>query len=93
VSQTSESAKGWKQRLIDGLRKGYRWSDTHIPTGLRLPLGLVLVVAGIFGFLPVLGFWMIPLGVVVAALDIPRLRRRIRKRLEPQETGTPGRDD
>lgn len=86
ASQTNENAKGWKRRLLDGLRKGYRWSDAHIPTGLRLPLGVVLIVGGVLGFLPVLGFWMIPLGVVVAALDIPPLRRRLGERLEPQET-------
>ena len=61
------------------------------PPGLRLPLGSVIVVAGVFGFLPVLGFWMIPLGVVVAALDIPPLRRRLHRRLDPYGSGSPER--
>jgi len=29
---------------------------------------------GVFGFLPVLGFWMIPLGFAVFLLDIKSLR-------------------
>lgn len=38
---------------------------------LRIPLGVVLVVGGVFGFLPLVGFWMIPLGLSILALDFP----------------------
>ena len=41
-----------------------------VPPGLRLILGVLLIIGGIFGFLPILGFWMIPLGAAVAAIDI-----------------------
>lgn len=41
-------------------------------------MGLVLIVAGVFGFLPVLGFWMIPLGLAVMWLDLRWLLRRCR---------------
>ena len=41
-----------------------------VPPGARLLLGLLLIAGGVVGFLPVLGFWMIPLGIAVAALDI-----------------------
>lgn len=44
-----------------------------VPPGLRLVVGLLLMLGGVFGFLPVLGFWMIPLGIGVAALDIKPL--------------------
>jgi hypothetical protein len=47
---------------------------------LRTLLGVALIVAGILGFLPVLGFWMIPLGIAVLAYDWPpaaRLRDRL----------------
>ena len=52
----------------------------RVPPGLRLVLGLLLVVGGFFAVLPVLGLWMIPLGIAVAALDIVPLWRWIRKR-------------
>ncbi len=52
----------------------------RVPPGLRLVLGLLLILGGIFGFLPVLGFWMIPLGAAVAGLDIRPLLRRWRRR-------------
>ena len=46
---------------------------------LRICLGLALVLGGVIGFLPVLGFWMIPLGVIVLSIDLP-VARRLRRR-------------
>lgn len=45
--------------------------------GLRSLIGVCFMVGGVFGFLPVLGFWMLPLGMAFVALDIPRMRHRI----------------
>ena len=42
---------------------------------LRAILGVALVVGGFLGFLPVLGFWMLPLGLVLLSLDFALLRR------------------
>ena len=42
---------------------------------LRILIGVAFVVFGIFGFLPVLGFWMVPLGLLILSIDIPRVRR------------------
>jgi len=44
-------------------------------TPIRLTLGVLLVIGGIFGFLPILGFWMIPLGIVVLSVDLHGVRR------------------
>jgi hypothetical protein len=41
----------------------------------RTALGGGLVAGGVFGFLPVLGFWMIPAGLIVLAVDSARVRR------------------
>jgi hypothetical protein len=46
------------------------------PTLLRIAIGLILVVAGVFGFLPILGFWMIPAGLVVVLIDVPSVKRQ-----------------
>jgi len=48
---------------------------------LRILIGVVFVLLGFMGFLPVLGFWMIPLGLIVLSIDIPAVRRW-RRRLE-----------
>jgi hypothetical protein len=58
----------WIARPVGGLRKpDARW--------IRIPSGILLIVGGILGFLPILGFWMVPLGVLLLALDLPFLRR------------------
>jgi hypothetical protein len=42
----------------------------------RIALGSALIVlGGVGGFLPVLGYWMVPLGFLVLASDIPVIRR------------------
>jgi hypothetical protein len=46
---------------------------------LRIAIGVALVVLGIFGFLPILGFWMIPLGLLVLSYEFPTVRRWRRK--------------
>lgn len=45
------------------------------PTIIRVAVGLVLIVGGIFGFLPILGFWMIPLGIAVVLADVRAVQR------------------
>ncbi|SMH54066.1 hypothetical protein [Maritimibacter sp. HL-12] len=54
------------------------WVRRNVPPGLRLVVGLILIVLGFFGFLPVLGFWMIPLGIVIAALDLRPIWRKLK---------------
>lgn len=49
------------------------------PKAVRIAVGILLVIGGVFGFLPVLGFWMIPLGLVVIFYDVPWVRGRWRK--------------
>ena len=34
-----------------------------------------VVACGLLGFLPVLGFWMLPLGLLVLSVDFPIVRR------------------
>jgi len=45
----------------------------------RQILGWALIFGGIFGFAPIAGFWMLPLGLVVLSVDSPRIRRKRRK--------------
>jgi hypothetical protein len=42
---------------------------------LRIALGLVFILFGVLGFLPILGFWMVPLGLLILSVDLPRVRR------------------
>ncbi|HVV40437.1 MAG TPA: hypothetical protein VHC94_05165 [Nitrobacter sp.] len=44
---------------------------------VRIPLALLLILGGIFSFLPVLGLWMLPLGLILIAQDLPFLEKPI----------------
>jgi hypothetical protein len=58
---------GWLARLVNWARKPYAvW--------FRGPAALLFIAGGIVGFLPVLGFWMVPLGLALIAIDLPFLR-------------------
>ena len=41
----------------------------------RIIVGVLLILFGLVGFLPVVGFWMIPLGLIVLSVDFPMVRR------------------
>jgi hypothetical protein len=40
----------------------------------RVPAAIALTVGGVFGFMPILGFWMTPLGLGLLAVDVPVMR-------------------
>ncbi len=44
---------------------------------IRIPLGLLLILGGVFSILPLLGIWMLPLGLLLIAYDVPFLRRPV----------------
>jgi hypothetical protein len=44
---------------------------------VRLPVGVLLILGGVFSILPFLGLWMLPLGLLLIATDVPFLRRPI----------------
>ncbi len=41
----------------------------------RMGIGITLIVFGFLGFLPILGFWMVPLGLIILSVDVPFVRR------------------
>ena len=46
---------------------------------VRIGLGILLLLGGLVGFLPVVGFWMVPLGLIVLSVDLPIVRRQRRR--------------
>jgi purine-cytosine permease-like protein len=57
---------------------GYRVTVPSHPV-VRVLLGLVLCAGGVLGFLPILGFWMLPFGLVILSIDFAIVRRFRRK--------------
>jgi hypothetical protein len=66
-------AKDYYRRIQHSVRRYPRW--------LRLGIGVLLMLGGILGFLPIVGFWMFPLGLLVLSYDLP-WARRWRRRME-----------
>ena len=62
-------------RLPGPVRSVLAWVLRPEAKWLRVPLGLLLIAGGFLGFLPVLGFWMLPLGGLLLAEDFPVIRR------------------
>jgi thioredoxin reductase (NADPH) len=54
--------------------RGLRWVRTPAAVWTRVPIAIALILAGFLGFLPILGFWMVPLGLALIAIDVPFLR-------------------
>ncbi len=52
-----------------------RWLRKPASKWARIPAGVLLIVGGFLGFLPLVGFWMLPLGLILLAEDIPPMRR------------------
>jgi hypothetical protein len=65
-----------KPRVILLFGREFRMPQSR---ALRIVMGVALVFLGMLGFLPILGFWMIPLGLLILSYEIAvvrRLRRR-----------------
>ncbi len=62
------------ERLIPALRgpMSHLRRDSWFP--IRFPLAVILTAGGLLWFLPVLGLWMLPAGLLLLAVDLPLLR-------------------
>lgn len=74
-----EAYAGLEQETPDRVTRVIRWLRDPDSKWVRLPLGLLLVVGGFFGFLPVLGIEFIPVGLLLIAQDVPFLRKPVGK--------------
>jgi hypothetical protein len=63
-----------EQRLPRFARRFLHWLRRPSLWPLRAVVALLLGVGGIFSFLPILGLWMLPLGLIIIAQDLPFLQ-------------------
>lgn len=67
----------FEQEVPPSFGRALRWLRHPRSRGIRLPVGALLVLGGIFSILPGLGIWMLPLGLLLLAGDVPILRRPV----------------
>ncbi|GBQ35884.1 hypothetical protein HLH34_09665 [Gluconacetobacter azotocaptans] len=63
------------RRLPAGLQPAVRWLRQPVARWVRIPAGILLIAGSVFFLLPVFGLWMLPLGVLLLAEDLPPVRR------------------
>jgi len=75
LDRLQKNVPEWAGRMLADARKpGFVWT--------RIPIALGLIIGGILGFLPILGFWMLPLGFALLAIDLPPLQRPLARLLK-----------
>jgi hypothetical protein len=75
VPQPEHQLERLIDRLPSGLQAAVRWLRRPSSRWVRIPVGSLLIVGGILSVLPFLGLWMLPIGLVLLAEDVPLLRR------------------
>lgn len=75
--ELDEQLERFEKHMPGRMARVLRWLRQPSAIWFRLPVALLFIGAGFVGFLPILGFWMAPLGLVLIAIDIPPLRRPI----------------
>jgi hypothetical protein len=63
-----------KPFIIYTMRRGNYVAVKRMWPGSRAIVGVLFCVGGVFGFLPILGFWMLPVGAFFIAAEVPKLR-------------------
>jgi hypothetical protein len=67
LDELQEHLPKWARAMLQRVRR---------PSAVwfRAVAAILLVAGGVVGFLPILGFWMVPLGLALVAIDLPFLR-------------------
>ena len=79
-------------QLIDWLPKSWRstarWLRQPAQRWLRIGVAVLLIVGSLLSILPLFGLWMLPLGLVLLAEDVPVLRAGRRSHSGVDRTAT-----
>ena len=64
----------FQKKLPSGPSKFVGWVRKPSSIYARIPIAILLIAGGFLSFLPVLGLWMLPLGLLLFAQDVPFLQ-------------------
>jgi hypothetical protein len=63
------------RRLPEHRQSQLRWLRSRAARWVRLPLGILFIFGSFLFILPIFGLWMLPVGVLLLAEDVPAARR------------------
>jgi hypothetical protein len=72
---------GLEEEAPDRVARVIAWLRDPKSRWVRIPVGLLFIVASFFWFLPVIGIEFLPIGLLLIAQDIPFLQRPVGKLL------------
>jgi hypothetical protein len=72
--QREHRLEGLIDRLPRNLQSTVRWLRRPSTRWVRIPGGILLIGGSVLSILPFFGLWMLPLGLVLLAEDVPLLR-------------------
>lgn len=66
-------------RLPDRLRRAVEWLLVPSRRWIRIVAGVALIAGGFLSILPVLGLWMLPLGLALIGEDSPAVKAALER--------------
>ena len=69
------------QRIFDRIKKRIPWTEKAVNWisqpdrhWIRLPVAVLFLLGSLLSFLPGLGIWMLPVGLLLLSIDLPQAR-------------------
>jgi hypothetical protein len=77
AKELDRAFEGLQEEVPDRVARAIRWLRDPKARWVRLPLGALFILCGLLWFLPVVGIEMLPIGLLLIALDVPFLRKPV----------------
>ncbi len=71
----------FEKRMPQKLGRFLHWLRMPQRFWVRIPFAIFFILFGLVGFLPLVGFWMVPVGLFLLAEDVPALARPVARLL------------
>jgi len=68
---------GLEAEVPDRVSRAIHWLRDPKARWIRLPVGVLFILASVLWFLPVVGIEMLPIGLLLIAQDVPFLRKPV----------------
>jgi hypothetical protein len=86
MDTTKTQLEGYFERIEEHLPawlcRFFRWLRQPSSLIARILVSALLIVGGTLSFLPVLGTWMLPLGLIIISQDLPFLQAPLLRTLQ-----------